>query len=145
MPTYSATDLVSKPKHLGQYGEVNMPEGKVVPSANVVTGDKLRICIIPAGTEVGAVLLSNASMGGPAPADIGYEPVNSNDGSLVADPDYFAAAVALGTASNGAVLGGFDQKKFEQDVYLIATFGTVVSGTQGAVRARVLGKNVGIQ
>jgi hypothetical protein len=145
MATYSATDLTSKPKHLGQYGEVNMPEGKVTPSANVVTGDVLRICIIPAGTEVGAVIISNGSMGGPAPADIGYAPVSSGDGSLAANATYFKAALALGTAADGTVLGNFDQVKFEQDVYLTATFGTVVSGTANTVRGRVLGKNVGIK
>lgn len=145
MATYSAADLLLKLRHLGQYGEVNLPEGKVVPSSAVVTGDVLRYARIPAGTEVHALVVSNASMGGPAPADLGYTPVDANEGSLAANSTYFTSALALGTASNGTVLSNFDAIKFEQDVYLIATFGTVVAGTTGTSRIKALSRNVGVK
>jgi hypothetical protein len=139
MAIYSASDIVSKPKVLGEWGDATVATGKVVPTASVVTGDTLRLCIIPAGTEVNAVIIANASMGGPAPADIGYAPVSSNDGSLAANQTYFKAALALGTASDGTLEANFDPIKFEQDVYLTAVFGTVVAGTTGTARAIALG------
>lgn len=141
MATYSAADLLTKNRHLGQYGEVNIPEGKVTPSSAVVTADVLRLCIIPAGTEVQAIMLANGSMGGPAPADIGYSPVDGSNPA--ANSTYFASAVALGTASAGTLLANFDPIKFEFDVYLIATFGTVTAGTTNTVRAKALSRNVG--
>jgi hypothetical protein len=145
MATYSAADLTSKARHLGQYGEVNLPEGKVVPSIAVVTADTLRLCIIPAGTEVHGIIIANASMGGPAPADIGYSPVSANDGPLAANLTYFKAAQALGTASDGTLLANFDPIKFEQDVFLTATFGAVTAGTTGTTRGKALSRNVGIK
>lgn len=143
MATYSASDLVTKPKVMGEWGDLTVADGKVVPSIAVVTGDTLRLCIIPAGTEVNAVIIANASMGGPAPADIGYSPVSTADGPLAANLTYFKAALALGTASDGSVLANFDVIKFEQDVYLTATFGAVTAGTTGTTRASVLGKAKG--
>lgn len=139
MTIYSASDINSKPKVGGEWGDATVATGKVVPGSAVVTADVLRLCIIPAGTEVNAVLIANASMGGPAPADIGYAPVSSADGPLAASQAYFKAALALGTASDGTVLSNFDPIKFEQDVFLTATFGAVTAGTTGTTRAATLG------
>lgn len=146
MANYKATDITSKPKHLGQYGEANIVNGKVTASSAVVTADTVDICIIPAGTEVNALVLQWSTFGTTAPADVGYVPVSSDEGALVADPDYFAAAVAFQTASaNGTLYAGFDPVKFEQDVYLRMTFGTVSAGAAGTVRGNVLGKNKGVK
>jgi hypothetical protein len=145
MATYSASDLVTKPKVGGEWGDLTVANGKVVPTSAVVTSDTLRLCVIPAGVEVDAVIIANASMGGPAPADIGYSPVSSADGSLAAALTYFKTALALGTASDGTVLAGFDPVKFEQDVYLTATFGAVTAGTTGTVRANAVGTAKGVK
>ena len=146
MPTYSAADLLSKPKHLGQYGEANIAHGKVTPSSVVVTADKLRVCIIPAGTEVNALLMAWSTFGTTAPADVGYEPVNTSEGPLAASATYFKTAHAFQTASaDGTLFCGFDPVKFEQDVFLTLVFGTVSAGAAGTIRANVLGTNKGIK
>lgn len=145
MPNYKASDIASKPKHLGQYGEANISNGKVVPGVATATGDTVDICIIPAGTEVNAIILAFSSFGATAPADVGYAPVSSGDGPLAANTTYFGAAQSLAAASLGLVLAAFDPIKFEQDVYLRLTFGTVVTGAAGTVRGNALGKNKGVK
>jgi hypothetical protein len=146
MATYNASDLLTKSRHLGQYGELNVASGKVTPSSAVVTADILNLCIIPAGTEVCALLLAWSTFGTTAPADVGYAPVNTNDGSLAASAAYFKAAEAFQTANaDGKVFAGFDPIKFEQDVYLRLTFGTVSAGAAGTIRGNALGRNVGIK
>lgn len=146
MATYNASDLLTKPRHLGQYGEANVVAGKVTPSSAVATGDVLRICVIPAGTEVHALIAAWSTFGTTAPADLGYAPVSANDGSLAANATYFKTAEALQTASaDGKLFKGFDPVKFEQDVFLIATFGTVSSGAAGTIRVSVLGNGKGVK
>lgn len=145
MPTYSAVGIATKPMFMGEFGNASKVEGQVTPSSAVATGDVVRPLIIPAGTRVTDIILQWASQGSTAPADIGYAPVDPNAGSLVADPDAFKAALAMATANDGAVLAGFDPIKFEQDVFLTITFGTVVTGAAGRVRAVVNGQAEGIK
>jgi hypothetical protein len=146
MATYKASDLLSKPRHLGQYGEANVISGKVIPSSAVVTGDLLHLCIIPAGYEVTALLMAWTTFGTTAPCDFGYTPRDANEGSLAANATYFKSALALQTASaDGTLFMGFDPIKFEQDVILLGTFGTVSAGAAGTLRANVLGRNVGVK
>lgn len=146
MATYSAQDLLIKPVHGGGYGDATLPCGKVVPSSAVVTGDILRICRIPAGMEVNALLLAWTTFGTTAPGDIGYTPVNPNEGSLTTNNTYFKAGHAFGTASaDGTLFAGFDPIKFEQDVFLTVTFGTVSSGAAGTIRGNVLGTFKGVR
>jgi hypothetical protein len=146
MTNYNAADLLSKARHLGQYGDALIASGKVTPSSAVVTGDTMKMLRIPAGAEVAALLLAWSTFGTTAPADIGYTPVDANEGSLSAATTYFASAVALQTASaNGTLFMGFDPVKFEQDVFLIFTFGTVSSGAAGTIRGNVLGRNIGVK
>jgi len=151
MTTHSASDLLTKPKHLGQYGEANIAHGKVAPSAAALN-DVIRPCIIPAGSEVSAIILANDDLdsnGTPLLAvKIGYTPVNSGDGSLVADDDYFVAAgdTTLQAANGGKVFAKFTPKKFEQDVYLdITVSAAAATFAAGTVYAQALGRNVGVK
>lgn len=151
MATHSAADLLSKPAHLGQYGEANLPEGKVTPSAAALS-DVFRVCKIPAGTEVEGLILANDDLdsnGVPTLAiKIGYTPVNSGDGSLAADDDYFQAAgdTVLQAAQAGKVYRRFDRIKFEQDVYLdITCSAAAATFAAGSLWVTVLGKNVGVK
>jgi hypothetical protein len=72
--------------------------------------------------------------------------VNTSEGSLAASAAYFKAAHAFQTASaDGTLFAGFDPVKFEQDVFLRLTFGTVSAGAAGTIRGNVLGTNKGVK
>lgn len=146
-----AQDLLIKPKHLGQYGEGNIVHGKVAATVGA-TADIYRPCIIPAGTEVAAVIIANDDLdanGSPTIVfGLGYTPVSANDGALAANAAYFAAAgqAQLQSPSSGVLYARFDPIKFEQDVFLDLLLGTgSATFSAGSVWARVLGRNVGVK
>jgi len=116
-----------------------------VETANVVTGDLLRVLRIPAGFRMYALLLSWASQGATAPCDWGYTPMDTNEGSLAAAPTAFTSALAMASANVATWLAGFNEIKFEQDAFLLGTFGTVVTGAAGVVRATCFGVSEGVR
>ena len=149
MATYNALDLNSKPQHLGEFGEANVPNGKVTPTAGG-NGDILRFTKIPAGSEVHAIVLANDDLDSnvtPLIAfKIGYTPV---DGVNPAASDaYFVAAgdITLQAVNGGKVYSKFDPIKFEYDVFLILTL-TAAAATfaAGSVWAKALTRNVGVK
>jgi len=142
MPTYSATDLNSKPVHGCEYGNAVAFHGKATPAANVVTGDKLRICRIAAGTDVTKLNLKHASLGTTVPGDIGYEPVDGSAGNSTA----FASAYALQTAqANGIMLMMTDPVRVEKESFLTITLGTVTAGNTQAVSGVAEGVALGVK
>lgn len=145
MATYSALDLIRRVSHIGEFGDGVMPHGEVTPTAAPVTADLLRPLKIPAGFRMYALLLSWASQGATAPCDWGYTPVDTNEGSLAAAPTAFTAALAMAAANTGTWLAGFNEIKFEQDAFLLGTFGTVVTGAAGIVRATCFGISEGVK
>lgn len=145
MATYSALDLIRRASHIGEFGDATMPHGEVTPTANVVTGDLLRVLRIPAGFRMYALLLSWASQGATAPCDWGHTPVDTNEGSLAAAPTAFTSALAMASANVATWLAGFNEIKFEQDAFLLGTFGTVVTGAAGVVRATCFGVSEGVR
>lgn len=152
MSTTSATDLLSKPRHMAEYGNAVVAEGNAAPTNTLAADDVIRPCIIPAGSEVCAIMIANTDLDSDAsPAilcRIGYTPVSSDDGSLQADDDYFAAAgqTILQAANDGKLYMKFAPKKFEQDVFLDITINTAAATkAAGTVYAVVLGKAAGIK
>lgn len=151
MATFSASDLLSRARHLGQYGETNSPKFKVTPTAFTVA-DILRFGVIPAGTEVRSLILANNDLdsnGTPTAAfSIGYTPRDANEGSLAQNTTYFAAAAdaTLQSANQGKVYSLFDPIKFEQDVFL-DLFATASAATfaAGSVWLQYIGGNVGVK
>ncbi len=150
MATHEASDLRTRSKHMGQYGELNGPKFKVTPAA-AAAADVFRMGIIPAGTEVSAIILANGDLdsnGVPTAAfKMGYTPVNAADGPAASDA-YFQAAgdTAFQSANAGKVYSNFDAIKFEYDVFLDITL-TAGAATfaAGSVYATVLGRNVGVK
>lgn len=155
MTTNSASDLTSKTPHMSEYGDALIASGQVTTAAGDDTaGDIFRMCVIPAGTEVHAIIIANEdcdSDGSPAlTVDIGYTPVDSDDGPT-ADDDAFlnggAAVDILQSANPGKIYAGFNPIKFEYDVYLDLTVavaaGTFVTGKK--IWAKVLGRAVGVK
>jgi hypothetical protein len=151
MATFNASDLLSRARHLGQYGETNGPKFKVTPTAAALN-DVLRFGVIPAGSEVRSIILANDDLdsnGSPTLAfKLGYTPVTSNEGSLAADDDYFVAAgdTSLQAANAGKVFSRFDAIKFEQDVFLDLTVSTATATfAAGSVWAQPIMGNVGVK
>lgn len=149
MATFSATDLNSKPRLMGEWGDVGLPEGKIT-ATQFTSGDIFRICKISAGTEVHAIVLANDDLdsnGSPTAAfKLGYVPVSANEGALVANDAYFKSSgdITLQAANEGKVYSRFDAIKFEQDVYLVLTAtANAATFAAGSFWAKVLGKIVG--
>lgn len=151
MTTYAASDLTSKPKTMGEWGDMVLAEGKVALTA-LANADVIRPCVIPAGYEVHAIILANDGLdsnGVPTAAfEIGYNPVSSNDGSLAQSAAYFAAAgdTTIRAANVGKVYAKFDPKKFDQDAFLEITMtAAIATFAAGSVYVKVIGRAVGIK
>ena len=95
---------------------------------NVATGDVLKFCVLPAGTNIHRVTVVNATLGTTVPGDIEFAPT---DGST--KTTFSSAAFAFGTANaNGSTIA----KKpvlLTKDCWLQVTVGTVSSGSTGEV------------
>lgn len=151
MSIQSASDLTSKPRPMGEWGDMVLAEGKVT-LANFNLAEVIRPCIIPAGHEVHAIILANDdidSNGTPLAAfEMGYNPVDSNDGALAQSAAYFAATgdITLQAAQNGKVYAKFAPKKFEQDAFLeIIATAAAATFAAGTVYVKVIGRAVGIK
>lgn len=147
MPTFDAVDLNTRSiLGDGPYGNVSGDSAKIV-TTQFTNGDILRLCRIPAGTRVDAILIGNDDLdsnGAPTAANkLGYTPVNSADGPAAVD-NYWAAAGQTWMQAAGTRVVMADPITFDYDVYLILT-ATASSATfaAGTIRALVLGERVG--
>lgn len=121
MPTYNAADLNSKPLYSGDDGNTNTYYGtSVATGSNLATGDKLRVCKVPAGFVALTAVVANTSFGTTAPATIQFEPL---DGST---PVAFSATdeVTLQTASSGTLIAKAPVK-VAKDSWVTLLAGTV--------------------
>jgi hypothetical protein len=148
MAIFNATDLGSKPRHMGGHGNAVVVYGSLTPPAGV-SGDIYRPVIIPAGVDVTDIDIVNDKLdsnGAPAIAcKVGYAPLHPADGPT-ADDVYFAAAGTTLLRNAGRTSLAFQPIRFERPVYLIITL-TASSGTfaSGKVTAIVKGDGVGIR
>jgi hypothetical protein len=133
------------------FGEAVALRGKIALTANPTAADVLRIMKIPAGTQVGSIIIANTDLdtnGGPTfVVSYGYAPVNASDGPT-ASAAYFAAAgqTDLQAANGGKVYSNFDEITFDKDVYLTATVGTAAATfAAGSIQATVIGKARGVK
>ena len=115
--------------HMSDHGNAAVAEGTVALAANPTAADVIRVCLIPAGTKVSALMLGNGDLdsnGAPTlVVGIGYTPVVSADGPT-ASAAYFQAAgdTVLQAANAGKLYKNFAPITFEKDVYLTMTVGT---------------------
>ena len=122
MANYNSIDLRTKPNRSGGIANSSAFFGTLTPSANVVTGDILRFCIIPAGTIIFRTTVVNASLGTTVPGDIELAPVDGSTKTV------FSAAFAFPTANaNGSVINKKPVRVLK-DSYLQVTLGTVSAG-----------------
>lgn len=147
MATFNAPDLVTKPRHMGEFGNCVVLWGSVTPTAGA-SGDIYRPCVIPAGLEVTDVdiisddLDSNASP--TMAAKVGFVPVDANNGPTANDA-YFAASGTILFRAAGRTSLSFQPIKFEYPVILVITL-TAASATfaSGKVTAVVKGDGLGV-
>jgi hypothetical protein len=147
MATFKASDLGSKPRHMGEFGNCVVVWGAVTPTAGA-SGDIYQPLIIPGGLEVTDVDINFPDMdtGGTSFAvKIGYTPVNVNDGPAAVD-DYFLAANTFLSGTAGKKQLSFRPIKFERPVILIITV-TVAATTfvSGELSVIVKGDGLGIK
>ena len=148
MATFNATDLNSKIRHMGAYGNATVTWGSVTPTTGV-SGDIYRPMIIPAGVEVTDVDIVNDDLDSNAAPTIackvGYAPLNPADGPAAVD-DYFAAAGKTFLNAVGRTSLAFQPIKFEKPVYLIVTLtASATTFASGKVTAIVKGDAAGIK
>ena len=136
MATYNSGDL-AKSVRSSALANGQVYSGSLTPSANVATGDVLKFCVLPAGTNIHRVTVVNATLGTTVPGDIEFAPT---DGSTKTT---FASAFAFGTAnaSGSAVVKA--PVLLAKDCWLQVTLGTVSSGSTGAVTLIAEGEGIG--
>lgn len=150
MANFDALDLISKPRSLGNFGNAGILLGEVTPASNPAADDQIRILKIPAGFLVTGLTLDHlevdTNVSPTLDVDIGYYPVNTDDGPLVADDNYFMDQyLGLGAIARKNDFQ-FQPVKFEQDVFLVLTT-DVTAATFAAVRitAIVEGQVIGVK
>lgn len=148
MADENSIDLYSKSRNLGNFGNAGILLGELVPAANPSAADIWNILIIPAGYLVTDVTLDHLLVDGASPTldvNIGFYPVNTDDGPLAAVDDYFGADYLglLGIARNNFF---FDPIKFEQAVFLALTVNTTGANFVSArITAIVTGQVLGVK
>ena len=123
----------------GAYGNAVIFSGSLVLTAVPVTADIFRLCDIPAGVKVNAIIVTNTDLGTAVPATPYITP---NDGSSATQVG--GTALALGTAAPNGVLVAGAPIEVQKPSKLTMTIGTVDTGATGSVHVTVLGENVGL-
>lgn len=146
MATFNAPDLMTKNRHMGEFGNCVVVWGAVTPTAGAAA-DVYRPVIIPGGLEVTDLVLNFPDMDTGATTfavKIGYTPVNVDQGPD-ADDDYFSAATTVLSGATKELRCVFRPIKFERPVFLIMTV-TVAATTfvSGEIVAKVYGDGLGI-
>lgn len=147
MPTFDAVDLNTRSIcQNGPFGNA-ASDGTKITATQFTIADIFRLCRIPAGTRVDAILIGNDDLdsnGAPTAANkLGYTPCNAADGPAANDA-YFAAAGQTWMQAPGTRVVMADPITFDFDVYLILTV-TASSATfaGGNIRALVIGERTG--
>jgi len=144
MATYNATNLMSKPLHMGEFGNCVVTQGSVTPTTGALA-DVYRLVIIPAGWEVTDVdiVFADLDTGSAMAVSVGYAPVNAADGPT-ANTTYFQAANTFISGTAGKRQLSFKPIKFEQPVFLTMTVTTAATTfAAGEVTAIVKGDGIG--
>ena len=148
MAIYNATDLNTKNRHMGGYGNAVVVYGSVTPTA-AIFGDVYRPVVIPAGLDVTDVDIVNDDLdtsGAPTiNCKVGFAPLNAVEGPPAVD-DYFASAGKTFLNTAGRTSLAFQPIKFEKPVFLTLTLtGGAAAFASGKVTAVVKGDGIGVK
>lgn len=136
MATYNSGDL-AKSVRSSALANGQVYSGTLTPTANVATGDILKFCVIPAGTNVHRVTVVNATLGTTVPGDIEFAPTDGSTKTTFSAAFAFQTANANGSSVNKAPV------LLAKDSWLQVTLGTVSAGSTGAVTLIAEGEGIG--
>jgi hypothetical protein len=146
MAIFSAPDLITKNRHMGEFGNCVVHWGSVTPGAGAL-GDVYRLCIIAGGLEVTDISLTFADLdtGSALAVKIGFTPVNATEGPAEV-LDYFSAADTFLAGTTKQKWLSFDPIKFERPVILVMTVTTAATTfAPGKITAKVYADGLGIK
>lgn len=98
MADYDKDRLLNEVVHAGEYGNKSTAVGSTTAARILTTAGSDRVFLkrLPAGTRLIDGSLFHGAGGGSAAVNMGYVPVNADDGA--GDPDYFLAAASVVSA-----------------------------------------------
>lgn len=144
MATYNATNLMTRPAHMGEFGNAVVTYGSVTPGGGALN-DVYKLVLIPGGWDVTDVdiVYPDLDTGSAMAVSVGYMPVNAADGPT-AVPAYFQAANTFVSGTAGKRSLAFKPIKFEFPVFLTMTVTTAATTfAAGEVTAIVKGDGIG--
>lgn len=146
MATYAPADLITKPLPAAD-GCAVVYHGKVTASSNAATGDIIRFCVVPAGTEVADVLVkTTTSFGTTAPCTIRLASIDGASDAVIGASGATATLVAAGSTAlqtAGNTVQAVTPVTTKVDCYLECLMGTVSGGAQGVAVVTVHGMGYG--
>lgn len=146
MAIFSATDLTTKNRHMGEFGNLTGVWGTVTPTAGALA-DQYRLVVIPGGLEVWDIAINFADLdtGSALAVKVGYTPLNATEGPTEV-LDYFSVADTFLSGTGKQKWLSFDPIKFERPVILIMTVTTAATTfASGKIVAKVYGDGLGIK
>lgn len=140
MATYTSADLNAKPTFTGCGNQAIYYGTSQATSTTIATGDKLRICKVPAGFVCVEAVVVNTTFGTTVPATIQFEPLDGTAATSFGTTD----AVTLQTAAASGTYFAKAPVKVTKDSYVTLLVGTVSSGNgTGVATVVVKGENFG--
>jgi hypothetical protein len=151
--TVSASDLTTRSRHVGQYGEATIfDSGRFLPGVNNNVGDIWKILRIPAGVEISALQIVNGDLdtnGSPLLAcKVGYTPVGTlpaaSDAYFIATGSTILRAPAVTWADFASGANG--PLRVDLDIDLIVTL-TAAAATAASAAVRLIAycRNLGVK
>jgi hypothetical protein len=117
MATKDSDFVKNNPFH-GEQGNESVWYGEYA-KAGVLSGDIIRMCVVPAGARVDDMKFTFDDCGTGMTAKVGYAPVNSVDGPAASDA-YWGTGIDIATAA-GVNRTSAHSIRFDFDVYVIVT------------------------
>lgn len=110
-----------------------------VPTAAPANADKIYLGKLPKGAKVGGGRLTCSDLGTVGVLNVGYEYVNSADGSAVTNA--FFASVDVHTAASDNTMAGTAagyMVELAGEAYIVATITTAWDATSGSIQCRMI-------
>lgn len=146
MATYAPADLITKQLPAAD-GCAVVYSGKVTATSNAATGDVIRFCVVPAGTELADVFVkTTTSFGTTAPCTIRLASVDGASVPIIGGSGTTADLVAAGSTAlqtAGSTVQPVTPVTTNVDCFLECLMGTVSGGAQGVAIVTAHGMGYG--
>jgi hypothetical protein len=146
MPTYAPADLITKPLPSADGCGV-VYHGKATATSAAQTGDIVRFCVIPAGTELTDVLVkTTTAFGTTAPCTIRLASIDGSSDAVIGASGATATLVGAGSTALqtvGNTVQPVTPVQVKSDCFLECLLGTVGTGAQGVATVTAYGMAYG--